>query len=102
MNKLLQDLSVLLQEHGKTLTNFGFPESESIDTELQRHALKYVPAEQAVEYETQQKEKPNNFEQDRYLEKLYRVLTRVKQQSTLSRERVINPPLRKRLFAILE
>jgi hypothetical protein len=63
MNKLLNDFVILFQEHGKNLTDYGLPEPEVVETELQRHAIQYPPDEQIIVFERLQQEQPNNIEQ---------------------------------------
>jgi len=64
MNKLLSDFVLLFREHGKQLSDYGLPEPEIVETELQRHAMKYPPEEQRIEFERLQDQQPNNAEQD--------------------------------------
>ena len=63
-NRLLKDLSKLLSQHSKTLSDYGFPEPEDIESELDEHRLKYPPVEQFKLFQTLSNSHPNNADQE--------------------------------------
>ena len=61
---LLKDLHELFAENSYgSLSDFGLPEPTSVDTELQRHQMRYPSAEQAVLLQNLNTSQPNNASQ---------------------------------------
>ena len=64
-NEMLQDISDILQQNGKTLQDFGLPLPSEIKTEIQRHKLKYGNIEVNTSILGQlQNSIPNTVDQD--------------------------------------
>jgi ABC-type multidrug transport system fused ATPase/permease subunit len=73
-NKLLKDLCQRLKDANKTLTEYGFPEPESIETELQLERFKYKSQEQADVFNLLQRETPNTLDQEYVFQAIKRAI----------------------------
>lgn len=63
-NLLLTELSRKLAEENKTLSDFGFPEPETFDSELKRERMKYDAEEQKLLYDSLCRESPHTPDQE--------------------------------------
>lgn len=62
-NELLLDLSSHFAERNLTLSSFGFPEPDIVNTELEREFLKYDTRQQSALLNSLHLHAPNNSEQ---------------------------------------
>jgi len=74
-NKLLEELEIILRESDKTLTEFGLPNPELSNTELEREKLKYNIKEESDMFDYLNANIPNTEEQSTFLENVYNAIT---------------------------
>jgi tRNA A37 threonylcarbamoyladenosine biosynthesis protein TsaE len=70
-NKLLEQLQIRFQQSDRTLTEFGLPNPQSINTELEREKLKYNSKEEWELFMLLNRTIVNNLEQQNVLNKIY-------------------------------